>query len=61
MLLGRRAEAEPKLAAAVQILIGRLGSSHPATQRAHLMLKEAAMAQSGGGGAQPMRARIGSP
>ncbi|KAI8464297.1 MAG: hypothetical protein J3K34DRAFT_120548 [Monoraphidium minutum] len=48
LLLGRRSEAEPKLTAAVQILIARLGSSHPATQRAHVMLKEATIASTTG-------------
>jgi hypothetical protein len=34
-------EAEPLLSLAVQIFIGQLGSSHPATQRAHTLLKQA--------------------
>ncbi|WIA36602.1 hypothetical protein OEZ86_007890 [Tetradesmus obliquus] len=34
-------EAEPLLSLAVQIFIGQLGSSHPATQRTHTLLKQA--------------------
>ena len=42
LAVGQHQEADTNLSAAVQVLIAQLGSSHPATQRAHMLMRDAA-------------------
>eukprot|EP00775_Hariotina_reticulata_P003910 gene3910-4164_t len=55
LMQGKHGEAEPLLSHAVQIFIAQLGSSHPATQRAHMLLKQATNPRSFSGSIMPLR------